>query len=452
MAERKETLWGRLRGPRVGSAVAALALAVGASGCGDLFDVQNPNELVQEDIEKPTAVTALVNGAEATVARGLSNAVLSAAIPTDELVWVGSYDAGRELDTGFLSNPANEFSNSITWPYISEGRFMADEAIRTLEGFAKEGTLRDRNALARAYLYGAVTYITAADLWDQFVISNRKEAAPPIAEAEMVKLYDTAIGNLTKGLEIARATKNTNLEASLLATRARAHFAKQVWQKLNPAGSVPAQPLVASADAAADARAALALVPPDWKLQFQYGPTSIGNSLGSWINSRQEFRVDTIYGVPTKSGTKIEAVKLQDPIDKVADPALNKALTEFGAFAKSTELYPPLTVVSARELHLILAENALAQGNAAEFTQHVNNLRKLDNLTAFSGQIAAIDLLKHSRRVNLFLQGRRLIDMYRFGVKDARWIASSDAFNKPGTFFPIADEEVKSNCKIAGSC
>lgn len=441
------------RASRWRSVAAGLAIAMGASGCETLFEVDNPNDLVQEDLETPSASTALVNGAEATVARGLNDLVLAASVPTDELVWVGSYDAGRELDVGFLSNPMNEFSNSESWGTFSEGRFMADEAIRLMEEWDAEKTLKDRSHLARSYLYGAIAYVAAADHYDDFVISDRKDAAAPIGQANMVKLYDTAIDRLTKGLAIARALKNTNLEAAMLGMRARAHFSKAVWQKLNPAGSTPSNGLVNSAEAAADAAAALALVTGDWKYQFNYGATTVTSQLGAWINSRQEFRIDTRYGVPTTSGTKVSDVALKDPIDGTADAALRKQLTELGAFSAITQLYPPYTVVSARELHLIRAEVALAQGRATEAAEHINTLRRLDNKTAFSGQLALRDLLIHERAVNLFLQGRRLADMYRFGLKDTRWQAASDAVTKPGTFFPIADEERKSNpCVADGGC
>ncbi|HEV2130182.1 MAG TPA: RagB/SusD family nutrient uptake outer membrane protein [Longimicrobiaceae bacterium] len=439
----------RARGGRL--ALAALALAVGAAGCGSVFDVENPNQLVQEDLEKPNASTALVNGAEATLARGLADLLLAAAVPTDELVWVGSYDAGRELDNGFLTNPANEFTNSESWPTFNEGRWMADEAIRVMEEWDRDKLLRDRNHLARVYLYGAIAYTYAADLYDDFVLSNRKDAAPPVGPANMPKLYDTAIDYLTKALVIARETRNTSLEAALLAQRARTYHARAVRAKTLKNQIAP-DPLVNSPEAVADAQAALAMVPPDWKYQFQFSATSVGNQLGAWINSRQEFRVDLRYGVPTTSGTKINAVALQDPIDKVADPALAKALTEFGAFAAATELYPPLTIVSARELRLILAEAALAQGNEAEAAQQINAIRRLDGLTPYSGQVPLLDLLVHSRAVNLFMQGRRLADMYRFRIQDARWLPSSDAVNAPGTRFPIADEELKSNCHLAGGC
>ncbi|HEX7118874.1 MAG TPA: RagB/SusD family nutrient uptake outer membrane protein [Longimicrobiales bacterium] len=440
------------RADRRRRAVALLLIAGAAAGCDAIFEVDNPNDLVQEDLEQPTSSTALVNGAEATVARGLNDVVLAISVPSDELTWRGTYDAGRELDAGFLSNPANEFSNAEAWSTFNEGRFMADEAVRLMEGWDAEGVLPDPSHLARAYLYSGIMYVAAADYWDSFVISNRREAAPPIPETEMWQLYDVAIERLGNGLAIARALEDAELEATILGMRARAHFSKAVWQKLNPGGSTPAEPLVDDAAAAADATAALALVEPDWKYQFTYGPTTISSQLGGWINSRQEFRVDTLYGVPNDAGSRITAVALLDPIDGVPDPALERVLTEFGAFSATTELYPPFTVVSARELHLIAAEVALAGGNDADAALHINAVRTLDGLTEYSGQLPLLDLLIHERRVNLFLQGRRLADMYRFGITDTRWQPTSDAASNPGTFFPIADQEIKSNCYVSGTC
>jgi hypothetical protein len=438
---------------RIRQAGAAVAAAFLLSGCSGLFDVDNPNDLAQEDLEKPSSAVALANGAEATVSRGYADALLAAAIPTDELVWVGSYDAGRELDLGFVSNPSNEFSDNESWATLTEGRFTADEAIRLLNEFDAAGDLANRNLLARSYLYGGLIYAVIPDWYEDFVISTKKDAQPPVGEANMGKLYDTAIGYFTSGLDIARSTKNTSLEGALLGARARAHHAKAVWTMLNPAGSTPANPLVNSASAVADAQAALAIVPEDWKYQFQFSAATIGSQLGSWINSRQEFRVDTVFGVSNERGNKITAVQLRDPIDNIPDPALQRLLTEFGALSTGTELYPPLTVISARELRLIIAESALAAGDMAAFTQQINAVRALEaELSPYSGQIPALQMLMHERKANLFLQGRRLNDMYRFGVSDARWQPSSTAATKPGTVFSIADRELRTNCHFTGGC
>jgi starch-binding outer membrane protein, SusD/RagB family len=96
-------------------------------------------------------------------------------------------------------------------------------------------------------------------------------------------------------------------------------------------------------------------------------------------------------------------------------------------------------------MHLILAEDALQKNNQADFRTHINNIRAMDGLTPYTGQIPAMDMLRHTRRVNLFLMGLRLNDMYRFGIRDPHWRPNSDAFARPGTLLPITIIEIRAN-------
>ncbi|MBW3534361.1 MAG: hypothetical protein KY453_03950 [Gemmatimonadetes bacterium] len=428
-------------------AALAFALAAAAGGCDGIFDVENPNQLVQEDLERAQAASALVNGAEATVARALGYLLVPLSLAGDELTAIGTLDSGVELDAGFVANPVNEFSNNA-FPFVAEARFQSDEAIRLLEGFDAAGTLPDRAELARAYLYGGVIYTAVADAFDDFVISDRTRAAPPLGEARMVELYDRAAEYLGRGLDVAREVGRADLEVALLAQRARALHARAVWTTLNPAGSTPARPLVADPGATADALAALSRLPePDWALRFGYGAGTVGNQVGSLVNVRQEFRVDTAYAVPTMDGKRVAGVRLLDPVEGVPDAALDAVLDAFLAGGE----YPSLTVVSARELRLIVAEAALAAGDDAEGARQLDAVRALDGRAPGGGRIDAAALLRHERRVGLFLQGRRLADLYRFGEVDPRWQATADT-RRPGTFLPITENERISNCHIVGTC
>src|SRR5439155_5955177 len=122
----------------------------------------------------------------------------------------------------------------------------------------------------------------------------------------------------------------------------------------------------------------------------------------------------------------------------------------------ATQLYGPLTVVSARELYLILAEAGLAAGDtlstAGQFAVNINAVRALNGLPAYDPANAAhprpLDMLKYERKVNLFLQGRRLHDLYRFGERADLWQATtpvSETVSAPGTFFPITQIELLAN-------
>ena len=57
-------------------------------------------------------------------------------------------------------------------------------------------------------------------------------------------------------------------------------------------------------------------------------------------------------------------------------------------------------------------------------------------------------MLIHERRVNLFMQGRRLNDMYRFGIQSSAWQSTRKAATNPGTFLPITKVELDANCHI----
>jgi hypothetical protein len=55
-------------------------------------------------------------------------------------------------------------------------------------------------------------------------------------------------------------------------------------------------------------------------------------------------------------------------------------------------------------------------------------------------------MLQHERRVNLFVQYKRLQDHYRFGVKSMNWLAGSPAATTPGLVLPITRIEIEANC------
>ena len=427
--------------------ILGLVAAVAAAGCGDLLDVENPNQLVQEDLESPAAAGALANGAVATVSHALGWMTLVHGTASDELQFVGSRNAWIQLQEGNLQDPANEFSDQA-WPSVTRGRWMADEAVRQLKVFDSEGLLPDRALLARTQLYSAIISTMIGDLWEDFTLSDRMEAAPPLGRTNMVQMYDRALTNLNEALTIAQQVDNAELQRQILAQRARTHHARAVWGLVVPGQQVPADPWVNDAQAVADAQAALALMADDWQFRVTYGSATPINNWGFWVNERLELRVSDPYVFPEpEEGKTVEAIRLEDPIDGIPDPALSDIVFE----AVGARNFTPVTVVSARELHLILAEAGLA-GGTPDFETHINAVRALNNLTPFTGQMDAEDLLKHMRRVNLYATGRRLLDHYRFGEPSEQWLPGSRAVSTPGTLFPITEIERRSNCHILGTC
>jgi starch-binding outer membrane protein, SusD/RagB family len=172
--------------------------------------------------------------------------------------------------------------------------------------------------------------------------------------------------------------------------------------------------------------------------------------IGFEMNSRVEHTPDTAAFVkidPTnKKPTAIIAI---DPVTGQPDAAAAKILPRF---INAPDInHPPMTVVSQREMYLILAEAALAAGNDAGFDTNINLLRAMDGMAPYTGAgPTRLELLQWARRVNLVFQGRRLNDMYRFGVKDPRWLSTSVVVRMPGCELPIPLIEREANPEITG--
>jgi hypothetical protein len=452
------------------SALVSLWLAALAVACSGLLDVENPNNVNIDNLSNPAAAGPLANGALSATARAFGTVLTPYSEATDELTWIGSRDAWGDLDQGYLSGITNEFVDAA-FPSLAQARWLSDEAIKRLRAFDSAGVLPNRTDLARSYLYGAIAYITIGDMFDDWPIgSDRTQAAPPLGPTNMAQVYDTAIVYATRGIAIAQAAGAAGLERELTAVRARARHAKGVWQKLNPfSATTLSSPLVNDADAVADATRALALAAtPDWKYQFNYSSTTIGTSIGFEVNQRLESRLGDTYVVPTSDGKRVLGcdstigcqIRLSDPIDAVPDPVLLGTVT---AFTKGIQ-YGSLTVVSTREMYLILAEARLAQNDSVGAATFINNIRALNTKSATdTTKLTPYDPLnpahpraramyQHERRVNLFLQGRRLADHYRFGVAADKWPGSAEAVMTPGTVFPITNTERLANCYINGTC
>ena len=448
-----------------GRFVPALCAVAALTGCSSLLDVKNPNNVNASDLDNPAAGFAIANGALSALAYGWGAILTEYATATDELTWTGSRDGFRELDVGILTNATNEFTDAA-FPYVGRARWMADFAIKKLSGFDSAGTIKSRDDLARSYLYGALAYTLIGDNFNNFPIgSDRQQAAPPLGRDNMDSVYKVAIAYTTSGIAIAQATKNKSLELALTAMRARARHAKAVWTLLHPPGTgVPhGNPLVNDAGTNADALAALALATgtTDWKFRFSYSVTTVDNYIGGWVNSRQEMRVGDSYINKATGDT------LRDPIltllrgqgdatISAVDREFRRAAIEFKG-TSATQFYAPLTVLSARELYLILAEAALAGGDTVastgQFAVNINAVRVLNDPDSARYKYdptnpahpRPLAMLKYERLANLFLQGRRLQDLYRFRDAADAWQPASDAARTPGTVFPITQVELLAN-------
>jgi hypothetical protein len=417
--------------------IGALALLLFV-GCGNLLEVDNPNNVLEESLDDPAAAAAIANGVLSTGSNGIGYCLAPYTTVTDEGIWIGSRDAWNQLDKGNIGDFNNEFVDAA-WPFITEARYAADNAIARLESFRSAGRLSDVKNLSRAYLYSAMIRVAIADMFDDFVYSDKQEAKAPIGEANMFQVYDEAIAHLNTAYTIATgiASRDAELERRILGLRARAKHAKAVWQKINPR-PVPAATLANPyvIEGADDAQAALATMAANYRWQLQF-PGSIG-AFNEWaweVVGRLE----------------LNAASAKDVVDTAVDDP--RIVTEIADFKNRTkwggDRNSGFTVISEREMQLIIAESQVVS-NPAGAEGILNTLRARDNLKPLAAPVTAGQLLQHERFANLFMQGRRLADMYRFGIKDSRWSPTSEAITTPGTFLPITIQERRANPFLTG--
>ena len=88
----------RGRGLHRGAALLAVGVAASLLGCGNLLQVDNPNNIKASDTKVPVAATYFANGSLASVSYAWAYSLPPYAVITEELDWNGSRDAGHNLD------------------------------------------------------------------------------------------------------------------------------------------------------------------------------------------------------------------------------------------------------------------------------------------------------------------------------------------------------------------
>jgi hypothetical protein len=408
-------------------------------------DVENPNNVTEEAISNPSAAPSLVAGAENSTVSALQGIWTPAAAISDETIFKGSRDDYQQLDQGQAGNPANEYTNAASFG-VNQARWLADNAVKLLEGFQTAGTLADETLLHRAYLNKAIIYSVIGDMYDDFTISDRTVAGAPVGETNMRVMYDSALSALDKGIPLATG----DLKLAMTAVRARVKHAQGVWDKINPVPATPANPLVADNGYLADAQAVLA-AGTFTHYEVDVTDNNPGNPpFGFEMNSRVEITPSPFF-VSYLQSNKPAAVILHDPLDAgKIDPFANDAIQRTN-FPDSPNL-PPIWITSNDEMRLLVAEAALAAGNTAGFDQAINALRATKGLAPYNGTgLTRVELLAYERRVVLLFMGRRLNDMYRFGIVDPQWNPNSTAVKQPGCNFPIGFSEREANPNLAES-
>lgn len=409
--------------------VVLLLAPLGLAGCSGLFDVDNPVDILEGDLDDPRSIPALANSAEAAVVDAYGAALVYGELPGDGAIHINTNQGNLALDRGVLSE-FNERSEEL-YNSMASARWIATEVTRRLEGLVDDPATDP--AIGRSYYWDALARITLADLHEEVPF----DGGPPNTPAEV---YAGAIELLQSAADVSTAAGSAQYTAAAYATMARAH--RSLYFETGGTDITHFDRARAAAELALQADA-------DFRLDARYQPP------GSSNRGYTGWDIGVFYDVMGDG-----YANQIDPVSGDRDPRIVHAewsglMSTFGDSVFQQLKYPsresPVRVSSWQEAELILAEYHLLTGDLAQAAAHINSVRSAAGLPDFSAATEAEvrDQLIYERKTEFWLELRRWQDMRYYGIVPARW---NPAMQQAGVDrrFPVSLREQSTNPYYTG--
>ena len=423
---------------------AGLFAFVIVAGC-DVFGVESPGVIREEDLNDPRSIDPLVTGMSADVSNFLDDAAFLIARMTDEMTASGSYFLSGQVRNGFLDpDDADTY-----WEAAQKARFAAENGLERMQEVLGEDF--DGNELtARAYLYAGLSNRMLGE--DFCRVSYDNAEAQPTSVA-----FERAIGALTTAIEQAEKAGEEDLKLAAYGARAQAYVGLGQWDQ-----------------AVADA----GQVPTDFAYVAFYSDNSAREQNEVYDETHQRYEMSA-YGTLAQGPAEVIGddslgvvpEELRDPRTPYTDcRESSDCSAQIGADGatphlrqeKLDELGADIPLVKGTEMRLIEAEAALVAGDLSTALEKINEVRAFFDLDpASADQIgqpgpdgfadgSAYALLDRERFLTLWLEGRRLHDLRRwdhpFLYSDGFVYASR--VTKRAACIPISESECDTNPNI----
>ncbi len=386
-----------------------IALSVLLSACD--FQVTNPGPLLDEDLNSPAAVPALVSGMGGDLSNAIGNYLTRGSLAAFELNHSGNFAAERQFAAGVI-RPEDVNGD---WARFQTARYVAENGLERMKTVLGASFESNPNT-PRAYVY--------AGFANRFIGENVCNAVIDGGPSQPSSVHFVRAESLfTRALTLARAQNNTALVNAALAGRAQVLAAQNKW-----------------ADAAVDA----ALVPTAFR----------HNAIFS-INTARENLDLAVQTITRREVTVFNTVWVADrdtrvPYDTVRTAAGGfqtgqDGATRFFRQRKYVTIGDPVPLAKGTEMLLIRAEAALRNNDVTGAMTLINQERASFTLPALTAAnaTAAWAILQRERGAVLWLEGRRLWDL-------RRWLADgrSSVLQGRSTCVPISLEEVGANANL----
>jgi hypothetical protein len=409
----------------------ALVAVVGVAACDDLLTVQDPQRYTDADLN--SALEAVANGVEGAVHEVIDTWVVYQSLLSDTYQHTGTWSGYDETDHGRFQYGTSAMDGTMN--SLLRARWFAGSAEERLnEQLDNPGS---SPLMAQVHLGDAM-----ADLYIGQAYCEAP-AVPGGAAVSDTEILQQAVTKFTKAMSTAQAAGSDQYYNAALAGRARAKLLLGDY-----------------AGAAADASGV-----PDG---FSYD-AKFNNASSNWVvlvttatynkaaglRAKWWDRVDDDAGGPTFMHDHYYPAEYDEriPVHFENGVATDNITPHYSQW-KYTNEPADIPMVHSDEMRLIEAEYAMRQGDLAGFIGIINTLRGAVGLTAIpepADAAAAQSILLMERFAELYMEGQRATDLYRFGLNKQVFEAINDpetpASGRP-VKFPMSDTEALNNPEI----
>ena len=434
---------------RAAAYTGAVALLVFSAACGSALDVPNPQAFGDDALNNPIILKNVANGAEGSLHQSFDDYIVMTELLSDEVESTSTWIDWEDVSEGRVRHDwASGGAFSYTQDQLLQARYAATSATerinKVLGADAQTSPLRAQTMLVDA-------------LADLFLANGYCESplAANTGRSSDTTVFQQAITKFTAGLEAAQAITGDP-------------DALKKWTNVAHAGRARANLMAGNyADAKADAQA----VDVNWEYDALYSdaiPYTTTSYPGEQFNQNRNrsgglrrmyhSRVHVIDSVTTGEAYLRDWLSNQDDhrmaVTRFAGQlGVNNRFAYYG-ITKYADRSAPIRMLSKTESNLIEAEVAMRAGDYATEVGILNLMRarpgvNLPPIPVPGSAAEAQNALLNERMAELWVEGSRMQDLYRFGLV-TQVLGPARA-----TKLPLSQNEVLHNSSITnggGKC
>ena len=398
-----------------GSAVALLT----AAACD--LSISNPGPVADEALDDASAHPAMVGGMGRSLSKALGYIAYTSAVASREIVSAGhrnpvTLGITPKQAVGVLDSDWEESNDH--WKFAQQARWVAEDGARRIEEALGDDTNSSELA-AQAFVHVGF----ANRLLGENMCAAVFDGGP---EEPRVRYFERADTAFTRAIEIATAAGAGNLANAARAGRSSVRMWLGKWD-----------------EAAADA----AQVPLGFVYRALYSSTEqeqFNRMFAANVTTQRAHSVfDTFFDAYFRqSGDQ------RTPWSTDAAFPTGTANVPWYFQTKFASRSAPINLASGREMRLIIAESQLRGGDWASALATINSLRVLSGVTPWvaSDVMETWTALSRERGIELWLEGRRLGDLFRWEEEGAPGIR--EEMTGRDMCFPIGISELDANPNI----